>query len=191
MNNREFKLSEAEQRAIQQREAATSDVRELKRLQAVRLYGSGAAMSAVVNMVGSSSRSIQRWVQDYQERGIAGLKPRWQGANAKKLSDAQRAEIVQRLQQYQPDRLLSSEVRISHGQFWTVSDVQVAVRQWYGVSYRTDDSYRALLYEAEFSYQRAEGVYRSKPSQTDVAQFEEALEKKSLTSARRIPKAGS
>ncbi len=191
MNNREFKLSEAEQRAIQQREAATSDVRELKRLQAVRLYGSGQAMSAVVNMVGSSSRSIQRWVQDYQERGIAGLKPRWQGANAKKLSDAQRAEIVQRLQQYQPDRLLSSEVRISHGQFWTVSDVQVAVRQWYGVSYRTDDSYRALLYEAEFSYQRAEGVYRSKPSQTDVAQFEEALEKKSLTSARRIPKAGS
>jgi len=191
MNNREFKLSEAEQGAIQEREAATSDVRELKRLQAVRLYGSGQAMSAVVNVVGSNSRTIQRWVQAYQERGIAGLKPRWQGANAKKLSDVQRAEIVQRLQQYQPDQLLSSELRISQGQFWTVSDLQVAVKQWYGVAYRTQDSYRALLYEAEFSYQRTEGVYRSKPNQADVAQFEEVLEKKSLTSARRIPKAGS
>ena len=51
MNNREFKLSEAEQGAIQQREAATTNVRELKRLQAVRLYGRGQAMNAVVNVV--------------------------------------------------------------------------------------------------------------------------------------------
>jgi len=190
MNNREFKLSEAEQQAIQQREGETTDVRELRRLQAVRLYGSGQTMSAVVNVVGSSSRTIQRWVQNYQERAIAGLKPNWQGANAKKLSDGQRAEIVQRLQGYQPDQLLSSEVRTSHGQFWTVSDVQVAVKQWYGVTYRTDDSYRALLYEAEFSYQRAEGIYRSKPSQDEVAQFEQTLEKKSLISAKRSPRAG-
>jgi len=190
MNNREFKLSDADQQAIQQREGETTDVRELRRLQAVRLYGSGQAMSAVVNVVGSSSRTIQRWVQNYQERGIAGLKPNWQGVNAKKLSDAQRAEIVQRLQAYEPDQLLSNEIRTSHGQFWTVSDVQVAVRQWYSVTYRTEDSYRALLYEAEFSYQRTEGVYRSKPSQDEVAQFEETLEKKSSISAKPIPKAG-
>ena len=191
MNNREFKLSEAEQGAIQQREIATTDGREWKRLQAVRLYGSGQAMRAVENVVGSSSRTIQRWVQAYQEGGLSGLKPRWQGANAKNLSAAQRAEIVQRLQQYQPEQLLSSEVRLSQGQFWTVSDVQVAVKAWYGVSYRTQESYRALLYEADFSYQRAQGVYRSKPSQTDVAQFEEALEKKSSTSGKHTPKAGS
>jgi len=190
MNNREFKLSDADQQAIQQREGETTDVRELRRLQAVRLYGSGQAMSAVVNVVGSSSRTIQRWVQNYQERGIAGLKPNWQGVNAKKLSDAQRAEIVQRLQAYEPDQLLSNEIRTGHGQFWTVSDVQVAVRQWYSVTYRTEDSYRALLYEAEFSYQRTEGVYRSKPSQDEVAQFEETLEKKSSISAKPIPKAG-
>jgi transposase len=119
------------------------------------------------------------------------LKPGWQGANAKKLSDEQRAEIVQRLQQYQPDQLLSSDVRLSQGQFWTISDVQVAVKAWYGLSYRTDDSYRALLYEADFSYQRAEGLYRSKPRPAEVAQFEEALEKKSSTSYRRTPTAGS
>ncbi|SRR5260221_4423600 len=178
MNNRQFKLSEEEQRTLKQREEATASVRELKRLQAVRLYGSGQGMAMVVEVVGGSSRSIQRWVQDYQEQGIAGLKPGWRGDNAKKLSDAQRAEIVQRLQQYQPDQLLSREVRLSHGEFWSVSDVQVAIKAWYGVAYRTNDSYRTLLYAAEFSYQRAEGVYRSKPSQADVAAFEERLEKK-------------
>jgi transposase len=191
MNNRKFNLNEAEQQALQQRESATGDVRELKRLQAVRLYGSGEAMSAVVKVVGSSSRTIQRWVQAYQEQGIGGVKPRWQGANAKKLSDAQRMEVVQRIQQYPPDQLLSAELRVREGQFWTVSDVQVAVKAWYGVAYRAHDSYRALLYEAQFSYQRAQGVYRSKPGQAEVAAFEEVLEKKSLTSAKRIPKAGS
>lgn len=99
MNNRDFKLRETEEQASQAREDETRDGRELKRLQAVRLYGSGQAMRAVKKGVGSSRRTIQRWVQDYQEGGVAGLKPRWQGTNAKKLSDEQRAEIVQRLQQ--------------------------------------------------------------------------------------------
>src|SRR5262249_30695109 len=158
--------------AIQQREAVTSSVRELKRLQAVRLYGSGQAMRGVVKVVGSSSRTVQRWVQDYQERGLEGLKPGWRGEKAKELSDRQRAEILQRLQTYQPEQLLSRDVRLSQGEFWTVEDVRVAVKLWYGLEYRTNDSYRALLYEAEFSYQRAEGIYRSKPSQVAVAQFE-------------------
>ncbi len=161
MNNREFGLSEAEQAAIQQREAATSDVRELKRLQAVRLYGSGQTMNAVVNVVGSSSRTIQRWVADYQERGIAGLKPRWQGANAKKLSDGQRAEMVQRIQQYQPDQVLSGEIRLSQGQYWTVSDLRLAIQAWYGVTYQKADTYQTLLHQCGFSYQRAARVYRS------------------------------
>lgn len=56
----------------------------------------------------------------------------------------------------------------------------MAVKPWYGVSYRPHDAYRALLYEADFSYQRPE-----------VAQFEEALEKKSSISDKRIPKARS
>lgn len=193
MNNRQLRLSEAEERAIQARERETKDVRELKRLQAVRLYGSGQAIGEVRRVVGSSGRTIRRWVGAYQEAGVEGLKARWvaSATNAQKLSDTQRAEVVQRLQQYQPDQLLSTELRVSRGQFWTVSDVQVAVQSWYGVSYQAPDSLRALLYEAGLSYQRTEGVYRSKPSQAEVAAFEQELEKKSSTSARRTPTAGS
>lgn len=127
----------------------------------------------------------------YQKAGVAGLKARWSAANAQKLSDGQRAEVVQRLQQYQPDQVLSAELRVSQGQCWTLREVQVAVQTWYGVSYRATDSYRDLLYEADFSYQRTEGVYRSKPSQVAVAAFEEELEKKSSTSAKPTPTVGS
>jgi len=87
-------------------------------------------------------------------------------------------EIKEKVAQYRPDQVLPSEIRLSQGEFWTVSDMQVAVKRWFGVEYTCADSYRTLLYEAGLSYQRAEGVYRSKPSQTAIADFEAELEKK-------------
>ena len=140
-------------------------------------------MAQIVAMVGTSWRTIQRWVADYQAKGMAGLIPGVYGQNAKKLSDEQRADFVQKVEQYGPEAILGTAVRLSQGAFWTVSDAQVAVKAWYGVNY-TDDSCRRLLYEAGLSYHRAEGVYRSKPSQVALADFEEPLEKKSLTSGK-------
>jgi transposase len=109
---------------------------------------------------------------------LVGLKSQWQGENALKLSRAQRSDLKQRLQQTQPDQVISAEVRISQGQFWTVSDLQIMVAQWYGVEYATRDSYHSLLEECGFSYQRTEKVYRSQPDATVVADFEAELEKK-------------
>ena len=151
---------------------------ELKRLQAVRLYGSGVELTDSVDTVGQGERSIWRWVSDYRREGLTGLQPDWEGQNAAKLSTAQRAAIKSKLESYRPDQLLPRELRVSQGEFWTVSDLQVAVKMWYGVEYRCEDSYRTLLHEAGLSYQRAEGVYRSKPSQATIAEFEAGLEKK-------------
>ena len=106
--------------------------------------------------------------QNYRQQGLAGLKLQWQGENA----------LKQRVHQYQPDQVLSAEVRVSQGQFWTVSDLQIEVKAWYEVEYRTFDSYRSLLYERGLSYQRTERVYRSQPDAQTVAGFEAELEKK-------------
>jgi transposase len=70
------------------------------------------------------------------------------------------------------------EVRIRQGQFWTVSDLQIVVKAWYDVEYRTTDSYRTLLHDCGLSYQRTERVYRSRPDAQTVADFEAELEKK-------------
>ena len=178
MAKRKFTLTEEEQRAFEQAELQTRDAYELRRLQAVRLYGSGVATNEIVKLVNSGGRLIREWTQRYQEGGLARLKSGWQGQNAMKLKPEQRVDLKARLEMYRPDQVIAPEIRISRGQFWTVSDMQIVVKEWYGVSYRAQASYRSLLHECRMSYQRTEKVYRSRPDDLTVANFEAEVEKK-------------
>lgn|SRR5574341_65042 len=178
MAKRQFQLSEQEVQELKQAEQQTRDARELKRLQAVRLYGTGAAPQAIYALVGCAERSVRQWSQRYSAAGVVGLKSRWRGENALKLSRDQRRELKRRLAENRPDQVLPPEVRISRGAFWTVSDLEIAIEQWYGVSYRSATSYRTLLAECGLTYQQTEAIYRSKPDEQTIADFEADLEKK-------------
>ncbi len=178
MAKRQFRLTDEERQALEQAEGHTRDAYELKRLQAVRLYGSGVATRDIRQLIGCSDRRIREWAQKYGQQGLDGLKSQWQGENALKLSREQRADLKQRIEQYHPDQVLAPDVRISRGQFWTVSDLQSVVKAWYEVTYRTADSYRTLLHECGLSYQRTEKVYRSQPDVQTVADFEAEMQKK-------------
>lgn len=178
MGNRQFQLTDEEQQAFEQAERQTRDAYELRRLQAVRLYGTGMPTPQIRQVLHCSDRRIREWTQKYQQAGLVGLQSHWQGENALKLSRKQRADLKQRLEQYAPDQVIAPAVRISQGQFWTVSDLQIVVKAWYEVEYRTADSYRTLLHECGLSYQRTEKVYRSRPDAQTVADFEVELEKK-------------
>jgi transposase len=178
MAKRQFQLTDEDRQALERAERQTRDAYELRRLQAVRLYGSGIATADIQQLVGCSERRIREWTQRYQQAGVEGLKSHWQGENALKLSREQRADLKQRLQQYRPEQVMAPDMRISQGQFWTVSDLQIVVKAWYEVEYRTLDSYRSLLHECGLSYQRVERVYRSQPDAQTVADFQAALEKK-------------
>lgn len=178
MAKRQFQLREQELEQFEQAEAQTRDAHVLKRLQAVRLYGSGIERRVIEMLVGCDERSIRKWAQKYQQAGLAGLKSHWRGENALKLSRQQRAELQQRLNADCPDQVIAPDVRLSRGQFWTVSDLQIVIKAWYAVEYRSADSYRRLLHECGLSYQRTERVYRSRPDAQTVADFEAKLEKK-------------
>jgi transposase len=178
MAKRQFQLTDKERRVFEQAEQQTRDAYELRRLQAVRLYGSGVATQEIRQLVQCSDRRIREWAQRYQQAGVVGLKSSWQGENALKLSREQRTDLKQRLQQYRPDQVIAPDIRISRGQFWTISDLQIVVKSWYAVEYRTSDSYRTRLHECGLSYQRTEKVYRSRPDVQTVADFEAELEKK-------------
>jgi putative transposase len=178
MATRKFQLTENEKQRFEQAERQTRDAYELRRLQAVRLYGSGIPTGEITRLIQASERRIREWRQKYGQQGLAGLKSQWQGENALKLSREQRADLKQRVQQYRPDQVMSVDVRISRGQFWTGSDLQIMVKEWYEVEYNTLDSYRTLLRECGLSYQRTEKVYRSQPDAQTVADFEAELEKK-------------
>jgi transposase len=180
MGKRQFQLSETEISHLRQQEQRTQRVAELKRLQAVRLYGSGMTVEPIIELIGCAESSSRAWAQAYKREGIRALQLHYEHSarNASKLSEAQRAELHQRLHQYRPDQVLSAELRVSQGQFWTVSDLQLVIEQWYGVVYDDHGSYRHLLHRCGFSYPRAERVYKSRPSQADIADFEAELEKK-------------
>lgn len=178
MAKRQFQLTDEERQAFEQAERQTRDAYELRRLQAVRLYGSGVPTDEIRRVVTGSDRRIREWTQKYQQQGLAGLKSHWQGENALKLSREQRADLKQRLHHYRPDQVIATDIRFSRGQFWTVSDLQIVVIAWYEVAYSTLDSYRRLLDECGFSYQQTEKVYRSRPDVQTVADFEAELEKK-------------
>lgn len=178
MAKRQFQLTEQEVAAFRQRENETKDILEQRRLQAVRAYGTGVAIQDILSVVDCHEDTVRHWASQYQAQGLAGLASKWSKDNAAKLSRGQRAELRQRLKSYRPDEVIAKEKRSSQGQFWTVSDLQIVVEEWYEVVYRDIGSYRRLLKESRFSYQRTEQVYRSRPSESEVADFEAELEKK-------------
>lgn len=103
MAKRQFQLNEQEQQAFREAERSTRDGYALKRLQAVRLYGSGVPTAEIQRLVGCAQRTIRHWSQRYGQGGLDSLQSQWRGDNALKLSRHQRADLRSRLQQYRPD----------------------------------------------------------------------------------------
>lgn len=168
---------EEEITAFRQAEGQTRDVRELKRLQVVRLYGTGESVDTIQKLVGCGPASPRQWAIEYQRGGLTALKSHWAVGNAKKLSDEQRQDLFEKLEQYSPEQVIAPDVRVERGIFWTVSDLQIVIEQWYGVTYRSLTSYRSLLHASGLSYQKVETVYRSQPGEVQLADFEAELEK--------------
>lgn len=178
MAKREFRLREHEQIELRRAydQARTPDVQQ--RVQAVRLYGEGWSVADIRNITGCSERSLRRWCAWYEAGGVARLEDQRAGGNNAKLTLEQRAEVLQRLKTAHPDQVLPPDIRLSRGEFWTVSDLQIGLQVWYGVTWRSATSYRHLLHESRLSVQQVENVYRSRPSDSVIATFEAELEKK-------------
>ena len=103
MAKRKFQLTDSEIVAFRQAEEQTRDVGELKRLQAVRLYGMGEEVETIQKLVGCGPVSPAQWAIEYRRGGLKGLQSRWQGGNAKKLTDEQRQDLLAKLEQYSPE----------------------------------------------------------------------------------------
>lgn len=178
MAQRIFELREEQRGELRRAYDGAKETRYQQRLQAVRLYGEGWVVKDIQEIVGCSERSLLRWNEHYREKGVRGLQSGWSGGNNARLTVEQRAEATAKIQQYQPAQVMSAELRISRGAFWTVSDARICLQQWYGVSWRSDNSYRTFLAEAGLSLQRTENNYRSRPNDQVIADFEAQLEKK-------------
>ena len=80
------------------------------------------------------------------------------------------------LYQYTPQERLGPRANTADGQFWSVEDLVLIVREQYGVEYQSRTSYRHLLHQCGFSYQKTQKVFKSR-REAKVVDFEEQLEK--------------
>lgn len=180
MTNRQFQLNDNQVKELKRYEQQSKRPAELKRLQAVRLYGTGRALSDILDMIGCGESSVRIWAMQYKQSGVSGLLANYEQSsqNARKLTLEQEGDMCEKLRQYRPMDVMPRELCHGSGEFWTVEDVKHMVTEWYCVHYQDVSSYRNLLHRCGFSYQKAEQVYKSRPSQVDVADFEADLEKK-------------
>ncbi len=187
MANRKFILTKQEAQALRARYDRTKDGPTRSRLQAVWMYGTGYPVTEITNLCGCSRSSLMNWRRTYQTRGAAGLEDERAGGNNRKLSAAQKTDLRERLQSHTPAQVFGPQAATPDGQFWTVADVHRAVERWYGVTYCSPSSYHQLLVTSGFSYQRPAKVFKSRRP-TQVAEFEEAFEKKSSMFSKAPPR---
>lgn len=100
------------------------------------------------------------WCRRYREHGVEGLADNRAGGNRAKLSQAQIAELSERLRRYSPSDLFGFNASLGGGQLWTVADLERAVERWYGVTWESRTSYRSLFAQCGFAYQAGEKVYK-------------------------------
>lgn len=173
MDIRHFKLSQTQEWELEQAERACNDVEERRRMQMVRLYGTGERLETIKKTVQASERTITRWVERYRADGIAGLARATTVGNHRILSVEQRELVVTTVREQTP-----THVGVSGREQWSVAAVAALVRQRFGLDYAAPSGYRALLYDAGLSYQKVAKVYRHRPSQTDIADWQADTEKK-------------
>ena len=176
MAKRKFKLTEAERKELQKAYQVSKDAATRTRYQAVRLYGEGYEEKEIERITGCSRTSLMEWCRAYRADRSQGLVDHRAGGNRAKLSKLQIEELQEKLHQYTPKELFGAKASTANGQFWTVEDLVLMVRERYGVEYKSHTSYTSLLSLCGFSYQKTEKIFKSR-SQTKVADFEEQLEK--------------
>jgi len=176
MAKRKFTLRAEEQKELLHAYRTCKDAGTRRRYQAVRLYGAGSTEAEIEQITGCSRTSLMEWCRAYRADPLQGLVDKRVSGNRAKLSKLQIEEVQQLLPPYTPQERLGSRASTSDGQFWTVEDLALVVRERYGVEYRSRTSYNRLLHLCGFSYQKTEKVFKSR-SATKVADFEEQLEK--------------
>ena len=176
MAKRKFNLTEAERKELLQAYRTCKNAATRTRYQAVRLYGEGYPVEEIMQITGCSRTSLMEWCRAYREDHAQGLVDKRTGGNHAKLSKLQIEELQQMLYQYTLRERLGPKASTIDGQFWSVEDLALIVREQYGVEYQSRTSYSQLLHLCGFSYQKTEKVFKSR-SEAKVADFEEQLEK--------------
>ena len=176
MAKRKFTLMPEELRKLRVIFETTKDSALRMRAQSVWMYAQNYPVAEILNLQGCSRTSLMNWVRGVQTEGLNSLEDRRRGGNNAKLTEAQRTELADLMKTYTPEQLLGPMDTPLAGAYWSVPTVRALVETRFGVTYQSPTTYRQLLKESGFSYQKPAKQYKSRRPMAVVA-FQEQLEK--------------
>jgi transposase len=104
---------------------------EQRRLQAVALREQGVPPTQIARCLGTTLRSVERWVQAHRRNGTAALKAKPSPGRPPKLSRRQRQSLVNGL-------LKGASACGFATDLWTCRRIAEWIHRRYGVSYHVD-----------------------------------------------------
>ena len=151
-----IKLAEDEKQILRNYFKTTPLILIRLKSQAILLRSKSIKVADIADVLGRSTRTIERWVKDFKERRLASIFT-WQKDNqhAAKLTRTQKAEIKKALGQKPSTYGLPKE-------FWDIPQLKKYIWARFGVVYESERSYHFLLefgnlsfkYPAKFNIRR-------------------------------------
>ena len=99
------------------------------RLLFIRLRYKGMSVVNAADAVGVSHQTGYNWQERWNTDGFAGLVPRYAGGHPSRMTDAQKAELLEKLREKE---------------HWTTSEVQHLIQSHFGITYSQDQVRRIL-----------------------------------------------
>ena len=151
--------------------AQVTDLREYKRVQAIKLSEAGLSRGEIAKALSVSEAFVSKWRGRYGQDGTAGLGLAYQGGKGF-LSELEKEQVLDWLQ----------------GQSGAVSGETLAsyIKDHYGVSYRSMQSYYDLLHLSGLSYKKRQAVNPKKDEQ-QVLERREQIKKSAGSSTADQP----
>ena len=172
-------LSSSEKEAIAEAYQTAHNVPEKVRYQALKLLSQGYKRQEVATILGKSLQSLGEWVTLYHQKGIEGLRTKRNPGNHRKLTLEQQDQLTKILKEKTPEQCGYE------GRFWTVGLLQKLVQREYGITYRSDQSYRNLLIQAGFSFHKPGKVHKDQNPHMRK-RFEQRLKKNSKSIGEKM-----
>jgi len=105
-----------------------ADYREYRRMRALELSGQGWKQRDIARALGVTEGAVSQWLKAARQGGAAALRRRPIPGARPKLTEAQRAELADLLDQ-------GAEAAGFRGEFWTTGRIAALIRRRFGVRY--------------------------------------------------------
>jgi len=148
-----IRLSPQARRSLQHRYKVEKHPKMRERYQMLLLSDQGKGIGEVAEIVGKSIWTVSGIIHAYEKQKLAGIQLKPQPGNHRKLTEAQRKDITIALKKSPKSHDLPAT-------FWNIHWVRTLVKERFSIVYKSENSYRALLYESGFSSHRPEKTYR-------------------------------